>query len=352
MKCLPQCVLLCASLACLVTTARSFGNPRPPAPAAPADDLGAVTYPGLRLLRATLAADGSRVLLDLDGPSRRRHVVAVHDVATGREIFKREATGPDTVSLAGEAIAPDGKHVVVNASTAAIQFTTAVIDVDTQRTIWQSTTGPGGSAFLADGKAVLVSYLPLDGNGTRRLKVVEHASGNVISEVSTREVQVGQLLLSSDGDRLLASVDVPGPDPMCVFDLRTQKKTADLDGSTPQRLSDRFRFLAGTHDVVVGLVGGKLTRWNSTTGKVVGTVNGIEQLGRDEHAEFSPDGRRLYLRVGSDLVVRDGATGELLHRRPVARTEELMTVSNDGVVGLRLAGSLRFVRVPLKPPPQ
>lgn len=348
MKCLPQCLLLCAAFTCLVTSARTFGQPV--ATAAPtAEDLGDIQYPGLRLLSAALSADGSRVLLNMDQRAARREVVAVYDVRTGREILKREATFPKTTSLEGAAIAPDGKHLVIFEADARIRVTTTVIEVDTQRVTWQSPTGPGGAAFLEDGKAVLVSYLPLDGDRTRRLELVEHASGNVISETDSGKVLIGPPLLSFDGNLLLATVDVPGPDPMCVFDRRTQKKTADLDGSTLQRLSDRFRFLAGTHDVV-GLVGAKLTRWNSTTGKIVGTIDTVEQLDGEEHAEFSPDGRRLYLRDGNDLVVRDSATGQLVHKMPVAPGEELMTASNDGVVGLRLVASLRFVRVPLESP--
>ena len=123
-------VLLCYLTVCLTLGPPSSGQSRPASQPTTRAELSAIPYLGFRLLNVELSADGSRALANFDQPSAQRDVVAIYDVATGKQLLRREAKRPETLSFIGEAISPDGKHVAIAEMDAKANSSVRVLAVD------------------------------------------------------------------------------------------------------------------------------------------------------------------------------------------------------------------------------
>lgn len=309
------------------------------------EELSTIDYSGFRLLRATLAADGSRVLLNLDHPTSGRSLVRVHDTTTGKKLGEWEP--PAGKSVIGGAISRQGSRVILQASSGKLPYQVQVIDVTTSRIEWETPSGPGDTTFAdSDGNVVLVCHVPDDApTGTRELFAVNVKERKELWRKSV-DAAPGFLELSSDGKLVLASKYGRGPASQCVVDLTRAQVVATLQGSTLKRLSDRYAFL-GDRAEVVGIVDNVLTRWDVVTGKIIDEKKGVPPLGREGYATFSPDGRRLYLRYGIHISALDSMTGAAVGHAMVPPQAQLEAASDRGVIALRMVPlpTLRVIKV-------
>jgi RNA polymerase sigma factor (sigma-70 family) len=233
--------------------------------------------------------------------SARRWTVHLWDTATGKEkhlfILNPLPAAPGQVALS-----PDGKTLA-----AACGLHVRLWDVETgKEPDWQ--TGPCTEirhlAYTPDGKTLALAaeldetiYVWDVGTGKQRHRLVGH------------DGPIGSLAVSSDGKTLATTGAYDRT--ARLWDLATGKETLRLDKKKEGGHCEVALSPAG--DVLVlGGVGEGLTLYSRTTGRELRRLCGTT-FSQARPAAFSPDGKFYAAVSGTDVFVREVATGKVVY---------------------------------------
>jgi WD40 repeat protein/tetratricopeptide (TPR) repeat protein len=240
------------------------------------------------------------------------------------------------------ALAPDGR----TAAEAEADFTVRLVDVVTgkERAKLLGHTGPVTAvAFSADGRRVITGSLDLT------VKVHDASTGREISTGLGAREGVRCVALSPDGSLAAAgdgdTVDCNGLIRLYEADTGTPRRVIE-----PKRLTvwtvafcPDGRTLAASTWSTWSNVNGKLSLWNVSTGKEVGSLGGLSRIGT---LAFSHDGLLLASSDQGDGAVRlwDVARRTQLALFPghPAESQSVAFLPDSNELASRVGGRLRF----------
>jgi dipeptidyl aminopeptidase/acylaminoacyl peptidase len=298
---------------------------------------------GTRMLESCrFSADGRRLLVNLDNPRQRRDIVRVYDVATGNELFSREARRPETVVMMGDGISRDGSRVLFTVTDAQLVRTANVAEVNGGRVIWSQRRGVGDDRFVGAGDLVVASEIV---DNTRRLSLTNVTANKLLWQTDLEKgLYLPVLATSEDGRYALAYRDAKRPDPSCVYDLERREVVASLEQSA--RASALHFSAIGGRMGMVGIVDQKLTQWDLATGGIVKQFPLKEITHPANQILFSPDGRRLYVRAGNTITARRTADGVVAAVAMSSIPIDMIEVGPGGLIVSRMfPGKARIARL-------
>ena len=272
-------------------------------------------------------AAGDRLALAINSPSLAAPTsrIALLDLRTRHIRFL--PAGLASTWMRGFAFMPDGKSIV----SATIHGEVDVWDV-ASGTLLATIPHAGGdqaSEVLApDGRTVLVgsqtgAVVAFDLAGMRRLGRAfqwgNQSCGSGLCLVVNRQ---SDLMATTTEESNSSTSD----DEVALIDLRTLRRTALLPAVNGSE-TDALGFFPDGRTLLTGGVTGRLTLWNTTTHKVIRTI----EIGAPVYwAAVSPDGKLIA--VDTQL---QGSQGSVVEVRPVAGGIPLWTHSlQDGASGL------------------
>ncbi len=233
----------------------------------------------------------------------------LRDVSTGAVIQTYRGHEGAVISVE---LSPDGRHIISGSA-------------DSTVVVWNTVSGESLMVFEGhDDEVRAVRYSP-DGriitsaaiDGTIRFWNAE--TGRCLHTIDGLTDPPQNLVYSADG-RFIASGHEYGS--VRLWDAKTYHLIREWDGS--DEWIGSMSFSADSRIIAVNTGSGGIRLYETESGSTVGTVDGQKSI-------FTPDGQYLATSFGSDLYLRDNATGRIMEKLR-GHTDRVVTLncSPDG----------------------